>query len=218
MKKNYAPFTMFNLDVSSGDKRIINFLLYRVFLKMYNGMVSVIGKPVKKQNYSLIRSPHVNKKSMEQFQQSIYKSFMVFFNINVRKHLHIVLEQILIIFYFIYMSINKKVIAVFRIKNISFKKEKVDSLISLLSTKEGVKEFRSAVTVREAKERAEREAKKARDARRNDPAVIAKELAAWEKARDKRVKKERGIYSPLNIGRMVAGRKHKEEKWSYKNV
>lgn len=115
---------------------------------------------------------------MEQFQQSIYKSFMVFFNINVRKHLHIVLEQILIIFYFIYMSINKKVIAVFRIKNISFKKEKVDSLISLLSTKEGVKEFRSAVTVREAKERAEREAKKARDARRNDPAVIAKELAA----------------------------------------
>lgn len=178
LKKNYAPFTMFNLDVSSGDKRIINFLLYRVFLKMYNGMVSVIGKPVKKQNYSLIRSPHVNKKSMEQFQQSIYKSFMVFFNINVRKHLHIVLEQILIIFYFIYMSINKKVIAVFRIKNISFKKEKVDSLKSLLSTKEGVKEFRSAVTVREAKERAEREAKKARDARRNDPAVIAKELAA----------------------------------------
>lgn len=64
------------LKIRSSNKKFLDSINLSQF-----GEMTFISFPTKKRRYTVLRSPHVNKKSREQFQLSIYQRGVLFHNI-----------------------------------------------------------------------------------------------------------------------------------------
>jgi small subunit ribosomal protein S10 len=69
------------LVFKSFDKKSLEYsksLLLKLFLKKKNIKISIINLPTNKTKYTILKSPHIDKRSRDQFEKVIYKSLINF--------------------------------------------------------------------------------------------------------------------------------------------
>ncbi|WP_259292808.1 30S ribosomal protein S10 [Candidatus Nasuia deltocephalinicola] len=67
------------------DFKILNKIIEKLKLVSFDNKICFSGPvflPTKKEIFNILRSPHVNKDSRDQFQISTYKRLMIFFDVN----------------------------------------------------------------------------------------------------------------------------------------
>lgn len=79
MKKNIYMLTI-NIKIKSFDKKYKSISIYKIleianFLGIYN--ITKIDLPLKKKKITILRSPHIDKKSQEQFEIRNYKTNII---------------------------------------------------------------------------------------------------------------------------------------------
>ncbi|WP_259286265.1 30S ribosomal protein S10 [Candidatus Nasuia deltocephalinicola] len=70
--------------IKSYDFKILNKIINKLKIVSYDNKVKFSGPiflPIKKEIFNILRSPHVNKDSRDQFQISTHKRLMIFFNV-----------------------------------------------------------------------------------------------------------------------------------------
>jgi small subunit ribosomal protein S10 len=70
---------MVQLSIKSNYETVLAIYLFSLIqlLRLLNLEYKVVGLPTKKKVYSLLKSPHVNKKSKDQFGVRIYKKLVL---------------------------------------------------------------------------------------------------------------------------------------------
>jgi len=65
---------------------------YKIYFKyfIYLKKIQIIALPVKHKKYTVLRSPHINKKSKEQFESKMYSHFFIFNNYNKKNLLNFI--------------------------------------------------------------------------------------------------------------------------------
>ncbi len=67
------------------DFKVLNRIIDKLKILSYDNKITFSGPiflPTKKEIFNILRSPHVNKDSRDQFQISIYKRLIIFFNVS----------------------------------------------------------------------------------------------------------------------------------------
>ncbi len=67
------------------DFKILNKIINKLKIISFDNKVKFSGPiflPTKNEIFNILRSPHVNKDSRDQFQISIYKRLIIFFDVN----------------------------------------------------------------------------------------------------------------------------------------
>jgi small subunit ribosomal protein S10 len=72
----------YRLVIKSYDYKLLEMALYFInqLSKLYNIKFHIISLPSKKTIYTILRSPHIDKKSREQFQKKVYIKSIIFEN------------------------------------------------------------------------------------------------------------------------------------------
>ncbi|MGX7638268.1 30S ribosomal protein S10 [Candidatus Karelsulcia muelleri] len=74
----------YKIKIKAFDGYILNLSVIKIINYISKQNIKVIGPitlPTKKKIYTILRSPHVHKKSREQFKLFIHKRFLVVYNV-----------------------------------------------------------------------------------------------------------------------------------------
>lgn len=149
---------------------------------------------------------------MEQFQQNIYKCFVIFTNPWIESHLQVLFERVLTLFYFIFMSLSVKVVAVFRIKNKTFDRiTKKSIIVKLMKFYKKKGKLPNLSKISKARYHAPIKKKESKVRDKNFIKFVKQKEKERAERRAKRIKPN----SPEARAMMIAGRRLKQQKWGY---
>ena len=109
LNKKINFYSTYSSAVAFFDYKFFNFFV-KDLIELITPEMFIIGLPKTQKNYRVIRSPHVNKKSMEHFKVSWSKYMFGFMNIKFFNTLNVVLNYIIYIFKYYARSDKKKMV------------------------------------------------------------------------------------------------------------